>query len=213
MEQVIRLFVLPIDHIGAADVALVGGKAAQLGELTRIEGIRVPPGFCVTTDAFRSVVANTRGLGESIDRLSLDGSQTQSRPIREAIEGAALPGGLAEAVQQLVVAGGEGVAWAVRSSATTEDTPTASFAGQHDTYLDVVGADAVVHHIKRCWASLFSDRAVSYRARNGVDHRAAAMAVIVQRQLHPVASGVLFTADPITSNRTVATVEAVFGLG
>jgi len=196
-----------------ADVGLVGGKAAQLGELTRIEGIRVPPGFCVTTDAFSAMLAATPGVRERIAELSEGATQTVTEAIREKIESAALPAELSEAVTKLVVAGGDGVAWAVRSSGTAEDLPTASFAGQHDTFLDVVGATAVLQDIRRCWASLFSDRAVSYRERNGVDHRTAAMAVVVQRMLHPKASGVLFTADPITSNRTVATVEGVFGLG
>jgi len=211
--------VLPIEQIGTAQIALVGGKAAQLGALARIDGVRVPPGFCVTTDAFLTVLAATPGLQDRIDQLSRsdpddrEAIRTLSAAIREDIVGAALPAELSESVTQLVAAGGGGAAWAVRSSATAEDLPTASFAGQHDTYLNVTGATAVVRHISRCWASFFSERAVSYRARNGVDHRAAAMAVIVQRMLRPQSSGVLFTADPVTSNRTVSCVEAVFGLG
>src|SRR5438309_2364851 len=120
-------FVLPIDQASAADIALVGGKAASLGEVSRIGGVRVPPGFCVTTDAFRDAVANTRGLSERIGELSPDGSPALSAGIRKTIEGARLPAGLVEAVEQLLAAEGEGAAWAVRSSATTEDLPTASF--------------------------------------------------------------------------------------
>ena len=107
----------------------------------------------------------------------------------------------------------EGGAWAVRSSATSEDSPTASFAGQQDTYLNVVGSAAVLSHISRCWASLFTERAVTYRLHNGLDNRKARMAVVVQQMVFPQAAGVLFTADPITSNRKLSSVEASFGLG
>ena len=104
-------------------------------------------------------------------------------------------------------------AYAVRSSATAEDLPTASFAGQQDTYLNVVGPAAVLGHVSRCWASLFTERAVTYRLRNGFDHRKVQMAVVVQRMVFPQAAGVLFTADPVTSNRKVVSIEASFGLG
>src|SRR6202011_5556210 len=104
-------------------------------------------------------------------------------------------------------------AYAVRSSATAEDLPTASFAGQQDTYQNVVGLAAILEHISRCWASLFTERAVTYRLWNGFDHRLVDMAVVVQQMVFPDASGVLFTADPVTSNRKVASVEASFGLG
>ena len=108
---------------------------------------------------------------------------------------------------------GRDVAYAVRSSATAEDLPTASFAGQQDTYLNVVGSAAVLQHVSRCWASLFTERAVTYRLRNGVDHRQVHMAVVVQQMVFPQAAGILFTADPVTSNRKVVSVEASFGLG
>src|SRR5205085_8014792 len=104
-------------------------------------------------------------------------------------------------------------AYAVRSSATAEDLPTASFAGQQDTYLNVVGLAAILQHVSRCWASLFTERAVTYRLRNGFGHRKVHMAVVVQRMVFPEAAGTLFTADPVTGNRKVATVEASFGLG
>jgi len=108
---------------------------------------------------------------------------------------------------------GEHGAYAVRSSATAEDLPTASFAGQQDTYLNVVGPAAILRHVSRCWASLFTERAVTYRLRNGVDHRKVRMAVVVQEMVFPQAAGVLFTADPVTGNRNVASVEAGLGLG
>jgi pyruvate,water dikinase len=212
-------FVLLIEQIAATQLGSVGGKAAQLAELSHIEGVRVPPGFCVSTDAFWTAVAATPSLGGGIDELSRcnpdDGNElrTLGATIRRQIEAAPLPAGLGESVTRLIAASGEAAAWAVRSSATAEDLPGASFAGQYDTYLNVIGAPAVLRHISRCWASLFSERAVMYRARTGIGHRAAGMAVIVQRLLDPRSAGVLFTADPVTSNRTVACVEAVFGLG
>src|SRR5205085_11648804 len=104
-------------------------------------------------------------------------------------------------------------ACAVRSSATAEDLPTASFAGQQDTYLNVVGPAAILQHVSRCWASLFSERAVIYRLRNGLDHTRIHMAVVVQQMVFPQAAGILFTADPVTGNRKVTSVEACFGLG
>jgi rifampicin phosphotransferase len=210
---------VPIEQIGMARLASVGGKAAHLAELARIEGARVPAGFCVTTDAFWTMLAASPRLRDRIDELSRsdpddrDAVRTLSAAIREEIEAAPLPTGLAESVTPLIAAHGDGAGWAVRSSATAEDLPAASSAGQHDTYLNVSGAPAILRHISRCWASLFSERAVAYRARNGVGHRSAGMAVIVQRLLTPQTAGVLFTADPVTGNRTVACVEAVFGLG
>ena len=211
--------VVPIAQIGTARLASVGGKAAHLAELARIEGVRVPAGFCVTTDAFWTMLAAGPRLRDRIDELSRsdpadrEAVRTLSAAIREEIEAAPLPPGLAESVTPLIAAHGDGADWAVRSSATAEDLPAASFAGQHDTYLNVSGAPAILRHISRCWASLFSERAVAYRARNGIDHRSAGMAVIVQRLLTPQSAGVLFTADPVTGTRAVACVEAVFGLG
>ena len=116
---------------------------------------------------------------------------------------------MAAAITRALARLGEQAAYAVRSSATAEDLPTASFAGQQDSYLNVVGPAAILEHVSRCWASLFTERAVTYRLRNGFDHRKVQMAVVVQRMVFPHAAGVLFTADPVTSNRKVASVEAV----
>src|SRR6202022_978539 len=132
---------------------------------------------------------------------------------RRALEGIAIPEDLASAITRTLARLGEQAAYAVRSSATAEDLPTASFAGQHDTYLNVVGPAAILEHISRCWASLFTERAVTYRLRNGFDHRKVRMAVVVQQMVFPEAAGILFTADPVTSNRKVTSVEATFGLG
>ncbi|WP_438490068.1 rifamycin-inactivating phosphotransferase [Streptomyces sp. S186] len=220
----IEQYVLDLREIDEMQVAVVGGKGAHLGELSRIEGIRVPRGFCVTTGAFRRIMTEAPAIDDQLDQLSRltrcdtegddrEAIRTLSARIRRIIEGIAIPGDLASAITRAVVQLGEHTAYAVRSSATAEDLPTASFAGQQDTYLNVVGPAAILHHVRRCWASLFTERAVTYRQRNGIDHRTVHMAVAVQQMVFPHASGILFTADPVTGNRKVATVDAGFGLG
>ena len=151
-----------------------------------------------------------------MSRLSPDDRDaicTLSAEIREAIEGIAIPGDLAAAITRAIARLGGQAAYAIRSSATAEDLPTASFAGQQDTYLNIVGPAAILQHVSRCWASLFTERAVTYRLRNGFDQRRVDMAVVVQQMVVPDAAGILFTADPVTGNRKVASVEASFGLG
>ncbi|WP_345122384.1 rifamycin-inactivating phosphotransferase [Dactylosporangium darangshiense] len=212
-------FVLGLHEVDEMQVAVVGGKGAHLGALSRVDGIRVPAGFCVTTDAFRRVVAEAPTIDDRLDRLSRldpddrEAIRTLSAEIRRTVEGIAIPGDLAAAITSALARLGEQAAYAVRSSATAEDLPTASFAGQQDTYLNIVGPAAILRHVSRCWASLFTERAVTYRQRNGIDHRTVHMAVVVQRMLFPQAAGILFTADPVTGNRKVATVDAGFGLG
>jgi phosphoenolpyruvate synthase/pyruvate phosphate dikinase len=183
-------YVLDLEAVDRTMVGLVGGKAASLGELTRVEGVHVPAGFCVTTEAFRAALAGA----SSID------------------EGTAIPDDVAAAITAALSALDDG-AFAVRSSSTAEDAPTASFAGQHASYLNVVGQAAVLAHVRLCWASLYSEEAVAYRRRNGLDDGAARMAVVVQRMVHARAAGVLFTADPLGGDRTLAMVEATLGLG
>lgn len=178
------VLVLALPQVHGGQVADVGGKGASLGELTRIPGVRVPDGFCVTTAAFA----------------------------RAAVDAGPVPDDVASAICRAVARCGADASYAVRSSATDEDLPGASFAGQHDSYLNVRGPD-VLAHVRRCWASLFSDRAVAYRRRAGIDDRGVAMGVVVQRMVDARASGVVFTADPVTSNRRLASVEAVPGLG
>jgi pyruvate,water dikinase len=214
--------VLGFEEIDRTKVALVGGKGANLGELSRIEGLRVPAGFCVTTDAFQRILAEAPSIPsihDQLDRLSLlspddrEAIRTLSAEIRRTIEAIAIPDDLAAAITRPLARLGLQAAFAVRSSATAEDLPTASFAGQQDTYLNVVGPAAILEHVRRCWASLFTERAVIYRLRNRVDHRKVQMAVVVQRMVFPQAAGILFTADPVTGNRKVTSVEASFGLG
>ena len=170
-------YVLDLHEVDETRVAVVGGKGAHLGGLSRIEGIRVPGGFCVTTDAFRRIMTEAPSIGDRLDRLSRlnpddrDAIRTLSAQIRRTIEGIAIPGDLAAAITRALARLGEQGAYAVRSSATAEDLPTASFAGQQDTYLNVAGPTAILQHVSRCWASLFTERAVTYRLRNGFAHR------------------------------------------
>jgi rifampicin phosphotransferase len=212
-------YVLGFEEVDQTQVAVVGGKAAHLGELSHIDGIRVPPGFCVTAHAFRRIMGEAPSMGDRLDRLARlnqderEAIRTLSAEIRRTVEGIAIPDDVAAAITLALARLGEHAAYAVRSSATAEDLPTASFAGQHDTYLNVVGPAAVLQHVSQAWASLFTERAVTYRLRNGFDHRKVHMAVVVQQMVFPQAAGILFTADPTTGNRKVATVEAGFGLG
>lgn len=212
-------WVVDFQEAGRSAVPLVGGKGAGLAELSRIEGVRVPPGFCITTAAFRLVVGQVPALDGLIDRLAAldanDGAALRglSADIRHAIEAAAIPPELAGEITRRLAGLGHGCGLAVRSSATAEDLPTASFAGQHDSYLNLTRPAAVLNHIGRCWASLYTERAVAYRQRNGFDHRKVQMAVIVQRMVPAEASGVLFTADPVTGDRKVACIDAAAGLG
>ena len=178
----------------------VGGKAANLSELIGA-GFPVPPGFAVTTAAYSEVARSTVPDAEHPARA------------RAAFEEAAVPAAVADAVRQAYARLGADVPVAVRSSATAEDLPWASFAGQQDTFLNVVGADAVLDAVRRCWASLWTDRAVSYRATQGIDHRAVALAVVVQRMVDARVAGVLFTADPVTGTRSRTVIDASPGLG
>src|SRR3954453_6103768 len=172
----IEQYVLDLQEVDETQVAVVGGKAAHLGGLSRIEGVGVPAGFCVTTAAFRRIMAEAPSIDDRLDRLSRlnpddrEAIRTLSAEIRRTIEGVAIPGDLAAAITRALARLGEQAAYAVRSSATAEDLPTASFAGQQDTYLNVVGTAAILQHVSRCWASLFTERAVTYRLRNGIDH-------------------------------------------
>src|SRR5947207_6291784 len=215
----IEQYVLGLSEVDQMQVAVVGGKGAHLGGLSRIDGIRVPAGFCVTTDAFRRIMAEAPSIDGRLDQLSRlnpddrEAIRPHSGQIRRTFEEIAIPDDLAAAITRAVAQLGEQAAYAVRSSATAEDLPTASFAGQQDTYLNVVGPAAILQHVSRCWASLFTERAVTYRQRNGIDHRTVHMAVVVQQMVFPQAAGILFTADPVTSNRRVASIEASFGLG
>lgn len=212
-------YVMDLQTADRSQISLVGGKGAHLGELSRVDGARVPDGFCVTTDAFSRMMSEAPSLEERLDELSRcdrhdrEGIRALSAVIRRVIQETGVPSDLEDPIRRAVARYGAQVGYAVRSSATAEDLSTASFAGQQDTYLNVFGAAAVVAQVRRCWASLFTERAVAYRMENGFGHREVRMAVVVQRMVFPEAAGVLFTADPVSGNRTVATVEATIGLG
>ena len=214
-----RPLVVDLTAVDRTNTDLVGGKGAHLGELMRVEGVSVPAGFCVTTAAFRRAIEGSPAVDRLLDELSgldpddRDATAAMSAALRAAVEGAGVPDEVAAAIRGALDGLGTATPWAVRSSATAEDLPTASFAGQQDSYLGVVGADEVVRHVGRCWASLFTDRAVAYRQANGFDHRTVRMGVVVQAMVAPRASGVLFTADPVTSDRTVTSLESCLGLG
>jgi pyruvate,water dikinase len=196
----------------------VGGKGANLGELTRA-GFPVPPGFCVTTAAYRDFVRESGELDALLDALhgvtheELGSISALGGRVREHLGGLAMPDGVRSAVLAAWQELGTGHAYAVRSSATAEDLPSASFAGQQDTFLNVRGEEQLLEAVRRCWTSLFTDRAISYRAKHGFRHRAVFLAVVVQRMVFPEASGIMFTADPITGRRQTVCIDASFGLG
>jgi len=212
-------FVLGFQDIDKTQLMVVGGKGANLGDLSRIDGIRVPEGFCVTTEAYKRMISQAPGFHDLLEQLSLFKVEDRtsigkiSQKIRSVIEGAGIAKEIDEAVTHFLTKLGDQNAYAVRSSATAEDLPTASFAGQHDTYLNIIGKAAILKHISKCWASLFTDRAVIYRMQNGFDHRKAHLSVVVQKMIFPQVSGILFTADPVTANRKVLSIDASFGLG
>lgn len=212
-------YVLGFQDIDRTKLRLVGGKGANLGELSRIEGINVPEGFCISTEAFKRIIESTPSIGALLDQLSLlkveeRGKITQlSADIRRSIGEIAIPADLRGEISRWLSLCGEKDAYAVRSSATAEDLPTASFAGQQDTYLNIIGEASILAHISRCWASLYTERAVTYRIRNGFDHRKVYLSVVIQKMIFPQAAGILFTADPLTSNRKVLSIDASFGLG
>src|SRR5215510_305769 len=212
-------FTVGFSEIDKTKLALVGGKGANLGELSKIEGIKVPRGFCVTTRAYKTITERAPGFDALLDQLTfltiedVERVREISKEIRDAIEATAIGNDVEEAVADQLVKLGVENSYAVRSSATAEDLPSASFAGQQDTYLNITGKDAILKHISKCWASLFTDRAVIYRMQNGFDHRKVQLSVVIQKMIFPQSAGIMFTADPVTSNRKIVSIDAGFGLG
>jgi len=216
-----RAWIRHFEEIGIGDRPTVGGKGASLGELQRA-GIAVPPGCAVTTDAFRHFLdACDRGgaIRQRIEALAADDLAAIGRAsaeLRALIERVQLPSvlgdGIAAALER--ICGREADApMAVRSSATSEDSAEASFAGLQDTYLWVRGADAVVEHVRKCCASLYSVESIGYRRRLGMSEEGLAMAVVIQRMVDARSSGVMFTRSPTTGDRSVVALEASWGLG
>lgn len=213
--------VLSLGELDASALQLGGGKAKNLGDLLRA-GLPVPGGFCVTTTAFRATLAGGP-LGPILDAIEATEPGDLARLAQLAGEARAavlatelvdeLRARIAAAYGALAPAAGGDAPVAVRSSATAEDLPDHSFAGQQDTFLNVVGAEAVLDAVRRCFASLYTDRAVAYRRQRGLDGRGVALAVVVQRLIDAAVAGVLFTADPISGRRGVAVIDASPGLG
>ena len=195
-----------LSDLDAGALPTVGGKAANLGELIKA-GLAVPDGFAVTTEAYRRVA------GELVTELADADGPDLAAKARATLLAAPVPEDVTTQIREAYQRLGADVPVAVRSSATAEDLPYASFAGQQDTYLHIVGADAVADAVRRCWASLWTERAVSYRTANGIDHGQVLIAVVVQRMVEADVAGVLFTANPVTGRRRQAVIDASPGLG
>lgn len=212
-------FVLDFQEIEKTQLSLVGGKGLNLGELSSVQGIQVPEGFCVTTVGYEKAIEQNEDLQTLLQQLTKLKMEERaqigeiSKKIREVIMAVEIPSDVVEAVTHYLSRFGNEHAYAVRSSATAEDLPYASFAGQQDTYLNIIGEEAILQHVRKCWASLFTERAVTYRMQNGFEHNQVSICVVIQKMVFPEASGILFTADPITSNRKVLSIDASFGLG
>jgi len=221
-------YIRPFATIGIGDVATVGGKNASLGEmyceLTK-QGVNVPDGFAVTATAYRDflraagVDMRLREILAGLDTGDIEDLRRRGLRARQAILGAELPADLQDAIgrayDQLSAGASEPVDVAVRSSATAEDLPEASFAGQQETYLNVQGHEALLDACRRCFASLFTDRAISYRVDKGFDHFQIALSIGVQRMVRSdlAASGVMFTIDTETGFRDAVLINAAYGLG
>jgi pyruvate,water dikinase len=214
------------EEISAGEIDLVGGKGANLGEMARA-GFPVPPGFCVIAPAYRQMVEES-GLYPKIEsilaQMDIDdqaGVADKAAQIRDLIVNQPVPAALAEEItagyrelgERLALADPLSAPVAVRSSATAEDLPTASFAGQQDTYLNVRGPEALLDHIRRCWASLWTDRAVSYRTKQGFDHQKVYVSVVVQAMINSEVSGILFTVNAVNYDPEEVVINASWGLG
>lgn len=214
-----RSYVLNFEEIQKTSLMVVGGKGLNLGHLSRIDGILVPEGFCVTTEAYNEIVKQNVEFNIRLDQLSLLHAEDREKiaeisgKLRQFIKELEISKEIKDEIISYISKFGEEHSYAIRSSATAEDLPLASFAGQQDTYLNVIGFDSILDAISKCWASLFTDRAVIYRIQNGFDHRKVSLSVVIQRMIFPQVSGIMFTADPVTSNRKILSIDASFGLG
>ena len=222
-------FIRWFEELGKEDVPLVGGKGANLGEMTNA-GIPVPPGFCVTAEAYKYFVENVKledgtvlqdWIMNIISQTNVDDSkqlQENTAKIREKIISLPMPEEIASEIEDAYKKlsqrfNKDTVYVAVRSSATAEDLPEASFAGQQETYLDVYGVDDVIDKVKKCWASLWTARATFYRAKQGFDHSKVYLSAVVQKMVNSEKSGVMFTANPVTNDRNEIMINASWGLG
>lgn len=209
-----------LDQVGKNDVPTVGGKAANLGEMLRA-GIALPPGYCLTAEAYRCFVDRS-GLWPGVEAalrevaradLSPTACQAASSHIRERFEASPLPDQVAACLGQVMRELGPDTPLAVRSSATAEDLAEASFAGQQESFLNVRGEESVARHVLLCWSSLWTARAIAYRARQGFGHASVALAVVLQAMVVPEVAGVLFTVNPLSGRTDEMLVNASWGLG
>jgi pyruvate,water dikinase len=202
---------------------LVGGKNASLGEMIKA-GIRVPPGFAVTTDSYREFLTSTGianevyALLEKLDPEDIGAVKATSKKIRSWIVKNAMPAHIQNAIETgyedlCRTCHDRNLPVAVRSSATAEDLPTASFAGQQDTYLWTIGLTQVIANVKRCWASLFTSRAICYRIKNNFSHQSVLISVGIQKMVHSRSSGVMFTLNPLTGDPSKVVIEGSWGFG
>ena len=198
---------------GLGDISLVGGKGANLGKMARA-GLPVPPGFCVTTDAYKQFI-NETGLWIEMERLLATVPARESgEKIRQMIEKANMPVSISMSIKEAYIKLNGGKApVAVRSSATAEDLADASFAGQQESYLGIRGSENLTVYVQRCWASLWTERAISYRERNQFPHHQVSLSVVVQKMVASDVAGVLFTVNPVTNQRDEMFVNAAYGLG
>lgn len=224
MASHVKPFILWLDEVGKEHHEIVGGKAAGLGEMIRA-GIPVPPGFVVTSEAYKKFIYETGIAGyikNVLEEYLKSGSPEEYEHVAELIRSkfirTPMPKKLRDAIVEAYRRLGEKVGVenprvAVRSSATVEDLPEASFAGQQDTYLNVQGEDEVVEHVKKAWASLWTARALSYRDSLNISHEDAYMAVVVQKMVNSRSSGVMFTLHPVTGDESKIVIESIWGLG
>ena len=211
--------IMSIKDLGVNDIPIAGGKAANLGELTAA-GFDVPPGFVLTTESYDEFLEHNNlktVISESIEGIDVDSDaalQEASAKIRNAFEAGEIPKNLESQVlaEYKKLGKGKYPLVAVRSSATAEDLPTASFAGQQDTYLNVSEPSSLLVCIKKCWSSLFTPRAISYRVSKEFDHDKVKLAVVIQRMINSEKSGIMFTVDP-NSELPHIIIEAGYGLG
>lgn len=214
-----RQYILRFDEIDRTKISEVGGKGANLGEMFRVTGVHVPDGFCITTKAYQHFIAGAAEFQQLINELErLDADDlaqvaASGRRMRNYLENVSIPAAIIAEIDEVLTAAMADFHYAVRSSATAEDLPGASFAGQQETFLNIKGREALLDCIRKCWASLFTDRAIVYRRKNGFRHSEVLLSVVVQRMIEPEVAGILFTADPVSGNRQVVSIDASFGLG
>ncbi len=213
-----NVYVMHFNEVDRTNLPEVGGKGANLGEMVKA-GFPVPPGFCITTSAYCDFIAASNEIYkffDLLDQLKLDQPDEISKLgklIRDHLLTIPIPQTIKFSILDAWKIVGEEKAYAVRSSATAEDLPTASFAGQQETYLNVKGMDQLLQAVRKCWSSLFTDRAIIYRIKNGFGHRSVYLSIVVQQMIFPDVSGLMFTVDPVTGHRNTISIDASFGLG